>query len=198
MLIKNKSFTLTFRENINIGDYKMRTQKKSKFEKLFNEFLNTMSPCKQRYYKNNFCGAVKFGNKFVLLKKIKVQNSFRFYGHDKATSFKDFLAAIISDKSKMKYFKAANLSNVYFSQDMKLVNKVCVSPKNSILLDFYSCYPGALPMNETNYRDVTSEELNAYHEGIAFARAEFEKRLDAYLFENGISKLDFKTYRVCA
>lgn len=167
----------------------------NKYQIAFGEFLNIIQPRDQKYYKSLYCGAIKFGNdKFLLLEKKKVVTEFRF--SDEGESFKTFCKVTASEKAKIAHFKAENLAkfNINHLHDDSFICKMHVSFWDDNVVELYFVKQRQPDNSRKPNRELTAAEIAEIDNGMAFARAEHEKRLDTHLNRNGLSKMRFNTY----
>lgn len=166
----------------------------NKYQIAFSEFLNTIQPRDQKYYKSLYCGAIKIGVKFLLLEKAKVKTEFCF--SDEGKEFETFTQVTASEKNKVAYFKAQNLAK-FDAKDLHnnyMVHKLHVSLYTPNILEYYSIKRLQTDNTKNVCREMTDAEIAEYENGLLFARAEHEKRLDNHLKRNGTSKLRFFTF----
>ena len=166
----------------------------SKYQVAFTEFLNTCSDHERKYVKSLYCGAIKIGDKFLLLDKKSIKTEFCF--SDEGSEFKTFCKVSATDQTKIDYFKSENLRkyNIEFLHDDSFIHKLHVSLYTPNILEYYSVKRLQSDNTKGVYREMTDAEIAEYENGLQFARAEHEKRLDAYLKRNGTSQLRFFTF----
>ena len=166
---------------------------KSKYQIAFAEYLATLSGRDLKYAKQLYCGAIKFGDKFLLLDKEAIQTEFWF--SDEGNDFQKFCKVTETDKNKVDYFMTENLSR--YDLDLRneiYISKLCVSGYNKNVLQYYSVKRLQHDKMENISRMMTADEISEYENGLLFARNELEKRLDSYLKRYGASKLRFSTF----
>ena len=166
---------------------------KSKYQVAFAEYLATLSGSDLKFDKKNFCGAIKIGDKFLLLDKKAIKTEFWF--SDEGNEFKEFCEITAMEKAKIDYFMTENLSRYDLDLRNEInISKLYVSGYNKNVLQYYSVKRFQHDKMENISRVMTADEIQDYEYGLLFARNELEKRLDSYLKRYGASKLRFSTF----
>lgn len=148
----------------------------------FNEATGYEWKCRQ--------GAVDLGGYFYLLPdRPSIQGSFWF--HDEGPMYDYYLKVTANEESKRKYFLAENLDQFDVEEAEKALDEVGVyeyeqNGQKVINIARSQWVDGLRPATDTE----KSEILRA----LKWCRANFSKRLDAYLKRWGTGKLRFGTY----
>ena len=175
-----------------MGHYKY-TIMKSKYQIAFAEYLETLSGRDLKYAKQLYCGAIKFGDKFLLLDKKAIKTEFWF--SDEGNEFKEFCEITATEQAKIDYFMTENLSRYDLDLGNEIyISKLYVSGYNKNVLQYYSIKRLQHDKKENISRMMTADEISEYENGLLFARNELQKRLDSYLKRYGASKLRFSTF----
>lgn len=166
---------------------------KSKYQIAFAEYLATLSGGDLKYAKRLYCGAIKFGDKFLLLDKKAIKTEFWF--SDEGNDFKKFCKVTATDKAKIDYFIAENLHkyDIDCLHDDSFIKKLHVSASTNKL----GCYSVKRLQQDNTLgvnREMTADEIREYENGLLFAKNEHEKRITSYLKRYGVSNLRFSTF----
>ena len=166
----------------------------SKYQIAFAEYLETLSESDRKFAKKNYCGAIKIGDKFLLLDKKSIKTEFCF--SDEGNEFKNFCKVSATDQTKIEYFKAENLSkyNVDFLHDDSYIHKLHVLSCDNNRVEYYSVKRLQRDYTKNICREMTTSEILEFENGMKYARGEYEKRMNAYIKRYGVSKLVFRTF----
>ena len=176
-----------------MGHYK-HTIMKSKYQIAFAEYLETLSGRDLKYAKQLYCGAIKFGDKFLLLDKKAIKTEFWF--SDEGNDFKKFCKVTANDKNKVDYFIAENLKmfDVDSLHSYFCTPRLYVSQRSEKVLEYYFIKGMEKDPIKGVTREMTADEIREYENGLLFAKGEHEKRMNTYLKRYGASKLRFSTF----
>jgi len=166
----------------------------SKYQIAFAEYLETLSESDRKFAKKNYCGAIKFGDKFLLLDKKSIKTEFWF--SDEGNGFKNFCKVTATDKDRADYFIAENLHkyDVDSLHSDYCTPRLYVSQHSENVLEYYYIKGLGKDYIKGVTREMTVDEIREYDNGLIFAKAEHEKRMNTYLKRHGVSKLRFSTY----
>lgn len=144
------------------------------------------------YYKREYVGAVKIRDRYFLLNKPSIKTQFCF--HDEGPDYEHYKEVTSTEERLKKYF--LNRNRWAFTSDIDHIEK-----EGRIYLDLQSYSNGQVGIATHGYEwgqrvceDATDEETALILEGLKFALAKFEKRLNAYVKRYGVSKIHTWTY----
>lgn len=160
-----------------------------KFTQWLDEFASKQK--NSDYYKKEFVGAIKIRDHYILLDKPSIETKFCF--HDEGPQY-DFYCKLKESEENMKqYFLSENRKA--FTGHIDFINEnghIYVNLKDSAV-EACLCHSNYIWGREVAER-ATDEETALILEGLKFALAKFDVRLNAYVKRYGISKLHTWTY----
>ncbi len=161
-----------------------------KFTKWLDEFAEKSND--SGYYKREYVGAVKIRDRYILLNKPSIKTEFCF--HDEGPNYDFYKEVTSSDERLQKYF--LNRNRWTFTEDIDFIKK-----EGRIYIDLQSYSNGRAGIsrhgNEWGRKvceEATAEETALILEGLKFALAKFDKRLNAYVKRYGVKKIHTWTY----
>jgi len=160
-----------------------------KFTQWLDEFCKKQSD--SDYYKKHFVGAIKIRGHYILLGKPSIETRFCF--HDEGPQY-DFYCKLKEREENMKeYFLSENRKA--FTRDIDFINEhghiYVKAPDSSV--EACLCHSDYIWGRKEAER-ATEEETALILDGLKFALAKFDTRLNAYVKRYGISKLHTWTY----
>lgn len=166
-----------------------------KFTQWLNEFAEMQDSGNYHngdYYKRECVGAVKIRDRYFLLNKPSIGTRFCF--HDEGPDYEYYKEVTSTDERLKKYFLSENRRS--FTHDIDFIEK-----EGRIYIDLQSYCNGQAGISQrgnvwgrTVAEQATEEETALILEGLKFALAKFDKRLNAYLKRYGVSKIHTWTY----
>ena len=161
-----------------------------KFTQWLNEFAEASND--SGYYKREYVGAVKIRDRYLLLNKPSIKTEFCF--HDEGPDYDFYKEVTSSDERLQKYF--LNRNRWTFTEDINFIEK-----EGRIYIDLQSYSNGQAGISQHCYEwgrkvceEATAEETALILEGLKFALAKFDKRLNAYVKRYGVKKIHTWTY----
>lgn len=170
----------------------------SEYKACFEEYLKTLNlPSDVKYTKQYYIGAMKINDKYMLIGKDSIENS--FWLSDEGDEYEFYKKLYNNEELKKEYFISCNLRGV--ERDIKVLRndfeKVYISDE-SIKVDCNRVYWYSPSNRWQKNREVDVEATMEQREEIAKAlewkKAQFEKRLENYLKRYGTSKMRIGTY----
>jgi len=161
-----------------------------KFAKWLDEFAESQND--SGYYKREYVGAVKIRDRYFLLNKPSIKTEFCF--HDEGPDYDFYKEVTSSDERLQKYF--LNRNRWTFTEDINFIEK-----EGRIYIDLQSYSNGQAGISQHGNEwgrkvceEATAEETALILEGLKFALAKFDKRLNAYVKRYGVKKIHTWTY----
>lgn len=161
-----------------------------KFTQWLNEFAEASND--SGYYKREYVGAVKIRDRYLLLNKPSIKTEFCF--HDEGPDYDFYKEVTSSDERLQKYF--LNRNRWTFTEDINFIEK-----EGRIYIDLQSYSNGQAGISQHGNEwgrkvceEATAEETALILEGLKFALAKFDKRLNAYVKRYGVKKIHTWTY----
>lgn len=147
------------------------------------------------YYLKHNVGAVKINGYYYPLGKPTIENRFCF--HDEGADYENYLNVTSKEERLAKYFLAKNLAE-YDREISKVESGRKLFVRCGDKYDSQRFYMRRPPFEwdtpDGGEREITAEEKAAILAGLRWGRAQFEKRLNAYLKRYGVSKIHTWTY----
>lgn len=149
------------------------------------------------YYRKCKDIAVKLADGWCVISKPSIDNKFCF--HDEGPQY-EFYKKLMADESKLRsYFLSENLSAIDKEiEELKKDEPLYTRPlsNNAVeVLNHYAIYSFyEYRQGKKEPRQITAEERATLLHAYGIVRADFEKRLQAYLKRYGVSKLHVWTY----
>lgn len=166
-----------------------------KFTKWLDEFAEKQGNGKYlnaAYYKREYIGAVKIRDRYYLLDKPSIETQFCF--HDEGPDYEYYKEVTSTDERLKKYFLFRNRRA--FTDNIDFIEK-----EGRIYIDLEGYNNGQAGITQhgsdwgrTVAQQATDEETALILEGLKFALAKLDRRLDAYLKRYGTSKIHTWTY----
>lgn len=161
----------------------------------FTQWLEEYAQTEDRwadYVRKNNVGAVKIRDRYILLEKPGIETRFCF--HDEGPQYEFYCDLMKDNKKKLQgYFLSENRE--VFERHIDFINEhgyIYLDIQNDKKRAFISCHDDVWGCGRLER--TTAEETALILEGLKFAAAKFEKRLQAYLKRYGVSKLHTWTY----
>ena len=160
-----------------------------RFTQWLDEFASKQSD--GDYYRKNYVGAVKIRGHYILLDKPRIETRFCF--HDEGPDYEYYKEVTSTEERLKKYFLFRN--RLAFTDNIDFINEhghIYVNLKDSAV-EACLCHSDYIWGQQVAERS-TEEETALILEGLKFALAKFDTRLNAYVKRYGISKLHTWTY----